>query len=98
MDTAQLDTLSLQLADTMENGTEAGARQFLTSHFSEFPEDMQGEILRGFLMEGVEQALHSDAVISEAREDASDLLMRMDRLRRMLEDKKKLLELEDKMK
>lgn len=87
-----------EFTDFVAKGDEAGARKFLVSRFRDFPDSVQAEITLAFFEEGLERAAGEKNLEGEFRKDATTLMLRMERLRRTLEDKKKLLELEGKMK
>ena len=40
------------LKDILNNKTESEIREYVIKHFSELPEDMQGDIITGFLKRG----------------------------------------------
>ena len=94
----QFNALCSQFLDIARNGAEEDAKAFLTAHFSEFPEDIQGEILVWFFEEGTAVALRAETVAGQIRDESGELVSRLERMTRVMEDKKKLLELEEKVK
>ncbi len=93
----RLSQLYTEFVRILTEGREEDARKFLTGHFAEFPQEIQGGILRGFLAEGLERGLETQETIGAFREDAAAILQRMEQLTRKLEDKKRVAELEEKM-
>ena len=91
-------TAHSELLDILKKGDEQEARKFLTDHFAEFPEDLQGEIATGFFEEGLGRVATEKKLLGEFQDNTSQFMAHMDRLARILEDKKKLLELEEKIK
>ena len=98
MDTLSSRELYTKLIDMIGAGQAREVRRFLVDHLSEFPEDVQGQIALGFFDEGLGRVVAEKKLLAEFQEDTAQFMTHMDRLRRMLEDKKKLLELENKVK
>lgn len=94
---ANAATLYNQFLDLLKRGTEQEARRFLIDHFSDFPKDVQGEITAAFFQEGLDRLATEKKLIGEFQDETIQFMHAMDRLKRIVEDKKKLLELEEKI-
>ena len=81
----------------LAGGDEVGLRQFLVDNFRDFPEEIQTHIVLSFFEEGLNKTAEDNALVGEFRKDTRDLFTGMEQLKRMLEDKKRLLELQEKI-
>lgn len=93
-----LRDLYRQFTDILQNGTEEDARNFLVNHFSELPEELQGEVAFQFFREGLAQTADDQSAVATLQEEGMDALGRLMQAKRILEDKLKLMELEGEMK
>ena len=98
MNNESLLQLYRDLNERFSSGSEEEARQFLSDHFREFPKDLQDSILLAVFDEALTKATDEQAVVTGLKEDAFADLGQISKLRQMLDDKLKLLDLEEKMK
>lgn len=87
-----------QFREIAERGDEREANRFLAEHIDEFPEKVRESILFAFLEEGLRAATETSTTIRELQRNGIAALDELARLKRQADDKKKLAELEDKIK
>lgn len=97
-DHTALRNLYHQFTDTLKNGSEEDARKFLVAHFSELPEELQGEVAFQFFSEGLAQATANQDAIAEFQKEGMNVMARLAEAKRILEDKLKIIELESSIK
>lgn len=89
-------TLYNQFRNLTETGTEEEARKFLTDHFTEFPEDLRSEIAFAFFEEGLGKVASETKTLTEFQTQTADDLNTLEKLKRRLEDRLRVMELEQK--
>ncbi|MBM2817766.1 MAG: hypothetical protein HW401_356 [Parcubacteria group bacterium] len=62
------DQLYKNLKDILSNKTESEVKEYVIKHFSEFPENMQGDIARDFFEEGLLKVAEKNQAISDLQE------------------------------
>lgn len=56
------------LTDILSNKTESEAKEYVLKHFSEFSEDIQGNIITGFFEEGLLKITKRNQIIDNLQE------------------------------
>lgn len=77
----------------LQEGDEVQARQFLTAHFAEFPQNVQDDLLAAFFEEVMETSAEEAAAINSAAEDTVAATQTLQKAKRILDDKLKAAEL-----
>ena len=90
--------LYAQFRDIMDNGTEEGARTFLFEHMNEFPEDLREKVVLALFEEGLAEAAANKAAVEEFQREGIEIVNELEKGKRILDDKIKVLEFEEKMK
>ena len=96
--TNDFSALYAQFADIMNNGTEEGARAFLLEHMNEFPEDLREKVVLALFEEGLHEAAANKAAVEEFQREGIEIAHELEKGKRVLDDRIKVLELEEKMK
>ena len=97
MITSDFTKLYNAFQELAEKGEETQARQFLVDHFAEFPEEAQGDIVVAFFEEAISNTAKETEAIDKIRTDTLQEVKAMEKLKRVLEDRLKVLELESKI-
>jgi hypothetical protein len=80
------------------NGTEEETRQFLIDHLNEFPEDVRDQIIFAFFEEGLQNTVEAQDLIADFQQAGLETVQVLEKIKRMLEDKKRELELKESLK
>ena len=90
--------LYAQFRDIMDNGTEEGARTFLLEHMNEFPEDLREKVVLALFEDGLKEAAANQSVVEDFKQEGVEIVNELETGKRILDDKLKVMELEEKMK
>jgi len=82
-----------QFLEIIEKGNEEEARDFLISHFDEFPDDIKSSIVGVFFEEAVDKSYYALTAQIEYFRQILETKEVLEKLKRMLEDKRRELEL-----
>lgn len=82
-----------QFLEIIEKGDEKEARDFLIIHFDEFPDDIKTSIVGAFFEEAVDRTYYGLTSQIEYFGQILETKEALERLRRILEDKKREIEL-----
>lgn len=82
----------------MDNGTEEQAEQFVKQHINEFPPEVRDETTLAFFEEGIRELAEERAGGADLQEDILNDVHDITSSKRILEDKLKVLDLEEKLK
>lgn len=77
------------LTDILADKTENEAREYIVKHFSEFPENMQGDIVRGFFEEGLLRLADKNQAIDDMQEKGLKTAEELIKEKKLLEFKLK---------
>lgn len=77
------------LKDILNNKTESEIREYVIKHFSELPEDMQGDIITGFFEEGLLKVAEKNQAISDLQEKGLKTIEGLIKDKKLLENKLK---------
>lgn len=75
------------LKDILTNKTENEAKEYVLKHFSEFPEDMQGDIIAGFFEEGLSKVAERNQAIDDLQEKGLKTAEELIKEKKLLDDK-----------
>lgn len=56
------------ITDVLNNKNESEVKEYILKHFSEFPEDIQGNIIMGFFEEGLSKVTERNQIIDNLQE------------------------------
>ena len=90
--------LYAQFMEIMNKGTEEEARTFLMEHMNELPEDVRQGVILTFFEEGLKEAAANNAAVEEFQKEGIEAVQELETGKRILDDKLKVLELQEKMK
>ena len=90
--------LYAQLRDIMDNGTEEGARTFLLEHMNEFPEDLREKVVLALFEDGLKEAAANQSAVEDFKQEGVEIANELATGKRILDDKLKVMELQEKMK
>ena len=90
--------LYAQFMEIVNKGTEEEARTFLREHMNELPEDVRKGVMLAFFEEGMKEAAANSTVIKEFQQEGIEIMQELETGKRIIDDKLKVLELEEKMK
>ncbi len=90
-------SLYRQFKEIMDAGTEEQAQQFLVDHLKEFPEDVKNEIVFSLFESGVNEMAAQDSAVLAFKKDGLELAGELEKALRILNDKLKVLDLQEKM-
>ena len=90
--------LYAQFKEILDTGTEEQAEKFLIDHINEFPEDMKQAITMALFERGLIEAGESQKAIDEMRESGMQAIDDIQETIRAIDDRKKIVELEGKIK
>ena len=76
---------------------EEAARQFLTDHINEFPEDVKNGIILTLFEDAVNEAANKELAVLEFKREGIEIMTALEQAIRILDDKLKVLELEGKL-
>lgn len=85
------------LRGVFENGSEEEVRAFLVDHISAFPDDIKDEIVFAFFEEGLDKAIEEKGKLVEFEEAGIEELKTLAELKRRIDDRIKVMELEEKL-
>lgn len=85
------DQLYKNLKDILSNKTESEVREYVVKHFSEFPEDMQGDIVSGFFEEGLLKVEEKNQAIGDLQEKGLMIAEGLIGEKKLLDNKLKFL-------
>ncbi len=77
----------------VENADEGMAKKFLTDNFSQFPQEVQDEIISAFFEEALSSTNEEEGVISDFQTKGLETVRMLERLKQSLEDKLQVLKL-----
>jgi hypothetical protein len=81
----------------VESGDEAKVREFIVAHFKEFPEDVQDKLTFVFFEEALSANAEDSGVVSDFKNTGLNLLQEMDKVKKDLEDKIKVLDIKSSL-
>lgn len=93
MSTTTFEELYTELMNLIEAGDEAVAREFLTAHLTEFPEEVQNKIAFAFFEESVLNQVEEESAIREFQEEGIETMSQLKKLKKGLEDDQKIQDL-----
>lgn len=76
---------------------EEGARKFLTDNFTKFPEEVQEELTFAFFEEALFDETKGIPEIAELQKQGLDAMSKIDKAKKILEDKAKIESLRSKL-
>jgi len=82
----------------MGEGDEAKAKEFLTSHFNEFPKKVREEIMLGFFEEALQDRAKDDSALAEFESQSVKAAQTLERTKSALEKGAKLADLKGDIK
>lgn len=82
-----METIDLykKLLEFSARGDEAGAQEYIAKHFSELPEDVQGEIMTRLYFSAVEDELEEKRGIMQMQKEGIDAIRVLEMLKKQLE-------------
>lgn len=89
--------LYAEFKEIIDTGTEEQARQFLTDHMHEFPEDMKRDITMALFEEGLQEAATTEVTARELKQEGIEMMGELQKANRILDDKLKVLDLQEKL-
>ena len=95
--TNDFSALYAQFMEIMNKGTEEEARAFLMEHMNELPEDVRQGVMLTFFEEGLKEAAANNAAVEEFQKEGIEAVQELEKGKRILDDKLKVLELQEKM-
>ena len=96
--TNDFSALYAQFRDVMNKGTEEEARVFLLEHMNEFPKDLREKVVLALFEEGLHEAAANKAAVEEFQQEGIEIAHELEKGKRILDDRIRVLELEEKMK
>ncbi|MDP3779249.1 MAG: hypothetical protein Q8R30_04375 [bacterium] len=96
--TQDFSALYAQFKDILDAGTEDQADKFLIDHMNEFPEDMRQEVTMALFERGLVETGENQRAIDEIREDGMRAIDDIQETIRAIDDRRKIVELEQKIK
>lgn len=82
-----------QFLEIIEKGDEERARDFLITHFDEFPDDIKTNIVGAFFEEAVDKLYYALTAEQEYFSQILETKEALEKLKKILEDKRRELEL-----
>lgn len=86
-----------EFRELAEKGNDKEAEKFLADHIDELPEEVKQEILLTFFQEGLRELAVRETALKDMKEEMFSSVEEMGKAKRVLEDKKKAIELQEKM-
>jgi len=93
MATKTFEELYAELMDLIEAGDEAKAREFLTDHLTEFPEEVQNKIAFAFFEEAVVNQAEEETAIRDFQKEGIETMTQLEKLKKGLENDQKVQDL-----
>lgn len=90
--------LYAQFKEILDAGTEDQAETFLIDHMHEFPEEMQKAVTMALFEKGLGEAAANQKTIDDMREGGMQALDEIQGTIAAIDDRTKVIELEEKMK
>ena len=95
--TNDFSALYAQFMEIMNKGTEKEARTFLMEHMNELPEDLREKVVLTLFADGLKEAATNHAAVEEFQKEGIEIMQELETGKRILDDKLKVLELQEKM-
>jgi hypothetical protein len=89
------ENLRKEFLAIVDRGDERAAREFLVTHLKEFPRDTQDAIIMAFVEEALGKGAEEAKLIADFQKQGLEAIDDLEKSKRELEDKKKMLELKE---
>ncbi len=96
--TQDFSALYAQFKEILDAGTEEQAEKFLIDHMNEFPEDTKQALTMALFERGLVEAGENQKAADEMRENGMRTIDDIQETIRAIDDRKKIVELEQKIK
>ncbi|MEK7074729.1 MAG: hypothetical protein AAB968_03105, partial [Patescibacteria group bacterium] len=90
-------TLYHSFKDIVGTGTEDQARQFLLDHINEFPEDVKNGLVLTLFEDALNEAVSQESAMIELKQEGIRTMTALEQAIRILDDKLKVLDLQEKI-
>ncbi len=83
-------SLYIEFQSYVDKNDEQGARNFLIKNLQQFPEEVQAKLTLAFFEEALMDTTTKIKSVAEIQKEGLDAISQMDKLKKILEDKKKI--------
>jgi len=83
--------------DLLQKGDEQAFRAYLTENYDQFPPDLQESVMTYFVEGAIERAGQNAAAINTLYREGKEIADAIDETKRRLQDRRKVLELREKL-
>jgi len=89
------DAVMKEFSEVVARGDEGAAREFLTNNLKKFPQDVQDKIITAFFEEALSKKSSDVRAVADFQKEGLGAINDLEKGKKKLEDKEKLLNLKD---